>query len=83
MNGLNERKLVLIITYKITFENSHLILSVSFSQIVYIAKPSKLILCDEIWQIFRNYNRLDGGHCDGTCHRKMAVLGMAGDLQIP
>ena len=32
-----------------------------------------------IWQITCNYNRLDGGYCDGTGHRKIAVLGMAGD----
>ena len=27
----------------------------------------------------RIYNRLDGGHCDETGHRKIAALGMAGD----
>ena len=42
-------------------------------------KSLKWILCDQIWQITCNYNSLDGSHCDGTCHRMMAVLGMDGD----
>ena len=41
--------------------------------------PEKMILCDLRWQITCNYNRIDGGHCDGTGHRKMAVLGMTGN----
>ena len=39
-----------------------------------------LFLCDLIWQIHHNYNRLDDGHCDVTGHRKMSVLGTAGAM---
>ena len=42
-------------------------------------KAFKLILCDLIWHISLNYNRLDDGHCDETGHRKMLVLETAGD----
>ena len=37
-----------------------------------------LILWYLIWQIRRNFNRLDDGHCDATGHRKLSVLGTAG-----
>ena len=64
---------------KIASKTSHSMRPVSFSSLVYITKPRKLIPCDLLWQITRNYNRLDGGHGCGTGHRMMAVLGMAGD----
>ena len=32
-----------------------------------------IILCAVIWQIRHNYNRLDDGHCDVTCHRNMSL----------
>ena len=39
----------------------------------------KIDLWDLTWQITCYYNWLDGGHCDRTGYRKMAVLNMAGD----
>ena len=43
-------------------------------------KAIGIILCTLICQIHRNYNRLDDGHCDVTCHRKMSALGTAGAM---
>ena len=43
-------------------------------------KALGIILCVLIWQIRRNYNRLDDGHCDVTGHRKMSALGTAGAM---
>ena len=43
-------------------------------------KALGVILCDLIWQIRHNYNRLDDGHFDITCHRKMSVLSTAGAM---
>ena len=56
---------------------SHSTRSVSFLPLVYITNACKSILCNLIWQITHNNNRLDSGHCDGTGHRKMAMLSMA------
>ena len=53
--------------------------SMSCSTHVHITKSNKMILCDLIWQITCNYNRLDGGHIHGIGHRKMAVLSIALD----
>ena len=39
-----------------------------------------VILCDLIWQIRHNYNRLGYGHCNVTGHRKMSVLGTTGAM---
>ena len=43
-------------------------------------KALVLILCYLIYQIRHNFNRLDDGHCDGTGHRKMSVMGTAGAM---
>ena len=37
-------------------------------------------LCDLIWQIRHNYNRLEYGNCDVTGHPKMSVLGPVGSI---
>ena len=55
---------------------------VFFTTHLYYKAPG-LILCDLIWQICHNYNRLDDGHCDVTGHRKMSALGTAGALVTP
>ena len=38
-----------------------------------------MILFDLKLQMIRDNNRLNSGHYDGTFHRKMSVVGMAGD----
>ena len=53
--------------------------SVSYSPLNYITNP-RINVCDLIWQIRHNYNRLDDGHCDITGHRKMPELGTAGAM---
>ena len=40
-------------------------------------KALGIMLCTQISQIRRNYNRLDDDHCDVTGHRKMSALGTA------
>ena len=50
-----------------------------FSPCVFITKFWKLSLCVLIWLMTCNYSRLDGGHCDGSGHRKMALQGRSSD----
>ena len=68
------RSVKIVTLHTIASEANHNVRSVSFSPLIYVTRPWKLILCNSAWQTTRGNNPRDGGHCDGTRHRKMAWL---------